>query len=146
MCNVQQLYFNRIGMIGMFKSMIKNILLIVMYGLAFLGLGYVIAIIISKQFGYVIQDVLFIEGLLVIILGFLLSMKGNPSGSSLQGLGRNNAQQLSYLNMEVTKTEREATSYHKNFLKHSIVEFAFSNFTIILGGVFILVFSMLISR
>ena len=130
----------------MFKSMVKNMLLLVMYGLIFLGLGYVVAIIIVNLFGYVLQDVMFIEGLIVIILGFLFSMKGNPSGSSLQGFGRNNAQQLSYLNMEATKVEREATSYHKNFLKHSIVEFAFSNFTIIMGGVFILAFSILISR
>ena len=126
----------------MSKSIARSAFLSILYGLVFLGIGYVIAILISNRSGYYLQDVLFVEGFSVIVIGILMSMKGNPSGMSLLGLGQQNAQQVSYLNLEVTRIERDKTDYYKNFLKHSVLDFAFSSLVIILGGVFIILFSI----
>lgn len=126
----------------MSKSIARSAFLSILYGLIFLGIGYVIAILISNRSGYYLQDVLFVEGFSVIVIGTLMSMKGNPSGMSLLGLGQQNAQQVANWNLEVTRIERDKTDYYKNFLKHSVLDFAFSSLVIILGGVFLILFSI----
>ncbi|MFZ2539586.1 MAG: hypothetical protein WAX04_11880 [Oscillospiraceae bacterium] len=128
------------------KDIFKKSLFLLLYSLVFWGIGYVVAILISYQFKYNLQDVLFCEGLGFIMIGAFLSMKGNPSGVNFQGMGQNNGQYISYQNLEVTRIERETTDYYKNFFKHSVVEFAFSGLTIILSGIFIIVFSMFFSK
>ena len=128
------------------KSKPKFVILIVLYSLIFLVVGYLAGVVISNGFNYKLQDVMFIEGLIVVIIGALFSMKGNPSGISLQGLGQNDAQYRANENLEVIVRERESTNYYKNFFKHSVVELAFSNITIIIGGALIILFSAIYGR
>lgn len=118
----------------MTKSMGRKILISAFISLAILGIGYGVAILIANRYGLKLTDALFIEGMAVLAVGLLLSMKGNPSGASLQGLGRNNAPQISNLQAETTQTERELTGYYKNFRKQSVIEFSAVNLTITAGG------------
>lgn len=127
------------------KSVAKSAMLSVLFSLIILGIGYVIAVLIANRSGYQLQDVLFVEGIIVIAIGLMLSMKGNPSGVSLQGLGQQNANQTASWNLEVTRIERDNTSYYKNFLQHSVLEFAFSNLVITLGGLLIILFSIFLT-
>ncbi len=85
------------------------------------------------------------EGLIFALIGAFMSMKGNPSGASIAGMGQNNAQLRAYENIMVTKQEQELTDYHKNFLKQSIVKFEFANLTMISSGVFLILLCIIIS-
>jgi hypothetical protein len=126
----------------MIKTRLKNILFSLLYSLILMVVGYLIAIPISHRFHYTLQDVMFLEGTIVVIIGTLLSMKGSPSCISLQGLGQRYAQYSSNENLEVTKIERKTTDYNKNPLIHSILELAFGGLTMIIGGFLIIILSV----
>lgn len=102
------------------KLIIKLLLLVVL----FLGLAF----IISKVIGYGIKDVLFIEGIILILGGILSSINGNPKGLSIQGLGSINAQYISNANLEITKMEREKVNIKEE------LKFAFSGIALIISG------------
>jgi hypothetical protein len=131
------------GGVYMSKLSIRKTLFFLVCSLILSGVGYFIATLISNQFDLKLQEAMFVEGLIVIIIGALSSIKGNPSGSSIQGFGQGNAQYGSILHLEVTRMERESTNYYKNFLKQSVAEFALSNITIIMCGIFIIILSFL---
>ena len=118
------------------------ILKIMVFSVVCVGVGYLVAILIARISKLGLQDALFYEGLIIIMLGLMLSMKGNPSGANLQGLGQQSAQQISSWNLEVTRIERNKTNYYRDFLKHSIVDFAFGNLALMLGGVLIIMISI----
>jgi len=120
------------------KKILKKFLYLLLFSLVYVGIGYVIGILISNRFDYALQEVLSYQGLILLIIGILISMKGNPSGASISGIGQNNANAMSFYDLEVTRLEREANPYHKDYLKNNIVVFAFSNLSIILGGILII--------
>lgn len=122
---------------------LKNIGNAVLLGLAVSGAGYAIAVLVARRSGTGFSDVLFIEGFITGAIGLMMSMKGNPAGTSLQGLGLQNANQLSNVQMDATQTEREKTSYYRDFLRHAILEFSFISTAILLGGVFLILLSFL---
>ena len=122
------------------KKNFKKALFLLLFSLIYLGIGFIVAILISNKFSYNLQDVMTYEGLIIILIGILMSMKGNPSGISISRIGNNDASMTSYLNNEITRQEREINSYHKDYFKNNVVEFAFSNLAFILGGIFIITF------
>lgn len=99
----------------------KNIFKIITKYIAFVFIWsillFAIAITLLKTKGYLLKDILFVEGLLFILLGTLSSISGNPIGISIQSLGQNNSQFNSNVNLEVSKIEKEKT---KDILKLSI--------------------------
>lgn len=128
----------------MLKAKIKLALLALLFSFIFLGIGYLIALYISGQNNSNLKDTLFGVGLFVTIFGLLLSMKGNPSGGSLTGMGMLYGQYSAAWNLEVTRVERDSTNYYRDFLKHSVVELAFGNITIILSGIMMIVLCLLL--
>jgi ABC-type multidrug transport system fused ATPase/permease subunit len=126
-----------------FKRILRKILFLLIFSILYLAIGYVAAILISNHFHYKLQDVLFIVGFLLFLLGILMSMKGNPSGTSFSGIGQKNVNAISNLDLEVTRMEREINPYHKDYYKNNVVEFAFGNLTFLLGGVLIITSSIL---
>jgi cell division septal protein FtsQ len=126
-----------------FKRILKKILFLLIFSILYLAIGYVAAILISNNFHYKLQDVLFLVGFLLFLLGILMSMKGNPSGTSFSGIGQKNVNAISNLDLEVTRMEREINPYHKDYYKNNIVEFAFSNLTVLLGGVLLIISSII---
>lgn len=123
-------------------KIIKRLGFAVLVGFLILGIGYGLAILIGNHYGYNLQDILFVEGIVLVALGLMMSMRGNPSGASLLGFGQQNATQVSNWNLEVTRIEREQTSYHRNFLKQAVLEFSLINVSILLGGILIILFSI----
>jgi len=113
-------------------------------GLGVAAIGYAAAILIASRSSFIMTNIVFIEGIVALILGLMMSMKGNPSGTNLQGLGMPNANQISNLNMEATRTEREQTDYGNNFLKHAIVEFSLVSAGVLLGGLLLIIASVLV--
>lgn len=101
--------------------------------------------IISKSFGKQFTDILFYVSLGVIIIGFFLMMRGNPSGASLSGLGRNNTQYIANETLEAVKQQHQSTDYHKNFKKHSVVELNFKGIAILLSGILLMMLNVILS-
>lgn len=122
------------------SKILKRLVIILVFSLILLGVGYIIALLISNQFGYNLPDVIFYEGLIVTIIGLLLTMKGNAAGLSFGGNGPSYINSLSYIFLETTKPEGEDISYHKEIFNNT-VRFGLSNFTFLLGGIFLILFS-----
>ncbi|MGB4660543.1 MAG: hypothetical protein WBI07_15310 [Mobilitalea sp.] len=97
-------------------GIIKVLLISFVFSLIALALGLVASILIANYFNYRLQDVIFCLGILLLIIGTLLSMKGNPSGSSINSIGNKNTNAISYFDLEVTRQERERNPYHKDFM------------------------------
>lgn len=68
---------------------------------------YTIAIILNKILNYEIKNILFIEGIIVIMLGIFSGISGDSNGTSLQALGQNNAQYISNVNLEISNLTKK---------------------------------------
>ena len=121
-----------------FMIFFKKALIFLLCSLIVLGIGTLIALLISQKFNYKMQDVMINESFAVIGIGILLSLKGRPSGLNLQGAGQSNENAVLYKHLEVTRLEdemeRNSPDYYKNFFTRSVFEFALTNITFILGG------------
>lgn len=126
------------------QKLFKKSLLTILYSIITLGAGLIVAFILSAQINFSVENLLFYEGLTLIIIGAMASMKGNPSGINTQGAGQQGNQFIQRENLEVTQEERRATNYHQNFLKHSVTDFAFSTIAIIMSGILMLIVSYLL--
>ena len=102
-----------------------------LWGIAWFGVAVLIWFIITKVTAYKnFENILFIEGIILVFVGIFASISGDPMGLSMQGLGQNSAQYSASANLEVTKMEREKSNRKLD------VALAVSTFSLILGGVF----------
>ena len=102
-----------------------------LWGIAWFGVAVLIGFIITKVTAYNnFENILFIEGIILVFVGIFASISGDPMGLSMQGLGQNSAQYSASANLEVTKMEREKSNRKLD------VALAVSTFSLILGGVF----------
>ncbi|MDB1931819.1 MULTISPECIES: hypothetical protein [Clostridium] len=102
-----------------------------LWGIAWFGVAVLIGFIITKVTSYKnFENILFIEGIILVFVGIFASISGDPMGLSMQGLGQNSAQYSASANLEVTKMEREKSNRKLD------VALAVSTFSLILGGVF----------
>lgn len=62
---------------------------------------FTITFIIEKLTKYLLNDILFIEGIILIISGFLFSGEENKMGISFQSMGQINFQYISNFNLEI---------------------------------------------
>lgn len=99
------------------------------WGIAWLLLVALVGFIITKVTSYKsFQNIVFIEGLILVFVGIFTSISGDSMGISMQGLGQNNAQYISNANLEVTKMQKEKSNRKLD------IEFAVSTFSLVLGG------------
>lgn len=115
------------------KFWLNRFFLLLAFSLILFGIGCLIALLISNRFDYLLQDVLFIEGLVVIMVGIVLSMSGRVN---FWALSRTNLAQL-----EVDRMERADPGYEKKIIKHSLVQFGFSSLSILFSGVLLILLS-----
>ncbi|WP_066894515.1 hypothetical protein [Clostridium nigeriense] len=100
------------------------------WGLIWLIIASIVGFILTKfMTSRSFQDILFIEGLVLIFAGIFASISGDPRGVSMQGLGQNNAQYINNANLEVARMEKE-----KVHIKTDI-KFALSTFSLVIGGI-----------
>jgi len=118
--------------------MVRKMLFLVLCSVIYAGLGLLAAILISNNYSYLLQDVLFIEGIILIIVGAAVSLKGNPSALSLHGLGQK-TNFATYVNHEQAREESKSADYHKKFPGNSLVKLIFSNLTFIGSGLLLIV-------
>lgn len=85
------------------KSIIKSIGKSLLCSFVWTIIFCLIAWVITYFTKYNLKDVLFVEGIFIVILGLSVTFKSDSSGLSLMGLGQSNAQYLANANLEVTR-------------------------------------------
>lgn len=131
------------GFVEMKNSKLKHSISLIISSLLVSMIFGVIAWIVSNALDKEFVDVLFYISIGLIIIGSLTMMKGNPSGASLTGLGRNNAQYIANETLEAVKSQQESTKYHKDFKKHSVVELSFRGIALVLGGGILVLYNIM---
>ncbi|WP_195988365.1 hypothetical protein [Clostridium sp. D53t1_180928_C8] len=121
------------------KSILKPIWKCAIFGIVWAILLFGVALIITNFKDYTLKDVLFIEGIVLIMVGVLSSLGGNPMGLSMQGFGQNNAQYIANANLEVTKLEKDKTSNIK-----TTVSIGLSTVSLVIGGVLAIILNFII--
>ncbi|MEG1797375.1 MAG: hypothetical protein RR262_12835 [Clostridium sp.] len=122
------------------KSQMESLIKCVVWGILWSIIFILIGFIIANFTPYILKDVLFVEGMLVIIVAASSSISGNPLGLSLQALGENNAQYVANANLEVTKMEKQ--KQHHNF--KTDLRSSLNAVSLIIGGVICIVINFII--
>ena len=112
------------------KNLLKSLEKCILWGVIWSIILFIIANILVNLKGFLLKDVLFIEGIIFIMLGIFSCIGGNPMGLSLQSLGQNNAQYNTNANLEVSKMENTNKSNFKNTISISI-----NTVSLILAGI-----------
>ncbi|BCZ46324.1 hypothetical protein psyc5s11_23910 [Clostridium gelidum] len=118
------------------KRLVKYIFFEILLSAILLLIGLAIVYFTNYNF----KDVLFVEGMVVIILGIFSGISGNSTGLSLQGMGQNNAQYVSNANLETLKEEKEKT---KNNLNPNI-SIGLNMVSLIIGGAICIIIDFII--
>ena len=118
------------------KPLVKYIFFEILLSVILLLIGLAIVYFTNYNF----KDVLFVEGMVVIILGIFSGISGNSTGLSLQGMGQNNAQYVSNTNLETLKMEKEKT---KNNLNTNI-RIGLNMVSLIIGGAICIIIEFII--
>ncbi|WP_051623680.1 hypothetical protein [Clostridium hydrogeniformans] len=94
----------------MYNSIVKRLLKCGLFGLLWFIILVILALLIVNFTKYNFNDVLFVEGMILVVIGVLSSLGGNPMGLSLQSLGQMNSQYVANANLEVSKREKSRAS------------------------------------
>ena len=121
------------------KTLLKSLEKCILWGVIWAIILFIIANILVNLKGFLLKDVLFIEGIIFIMLGLFACIGGNPMGLSLQSMGQNNAQYTSNANLEVSKMESINKSNFKNTISVSI-----NTVSLILAGIVCLIINYII--
>lgn len=87
---------------------IKLLVKCVLLGLILSGILVLIGFTITKYTSFNLKDVLFFEGIIVVMFAALSAVGGIPIGLSLQGMGQNNAQYVANATLEAARMEKES--------------------------------------
>lgn len=98
--------------------------------------GVGVAFLIANSYSYNIEDVMFIEGMILLIVGVFTGMGGDSKGLSFQSIGQISSQYTTNANLEVTKMERSSLGK----LKQNIEDIKSSS-TIIISSIIIIIIS-----
>lgn len=112
------------------KTLLKSLGKCILWGIIWTIVLFIIGNILVNLKGFLLKDVLFIEGIIFIMLGVFACIGGNPMGLSLQSLGQNNTQYNTNANLEVSKMENTNKSNFKNTISISI-----NTVSLILAGI-----------
>lgn len=125
------------------KILLKKGLFLLLYSLIIFGIGTGVGFLLTYRFHYNIQDTLGFEAILLVVIGIMLSMKGNPF-TSIRQEGQQNVNAKIFDALETARLENDTTDYRKDFFHHHVTEFRVINLSFILGGVFIGILSYLV--
>ncbi len=121
------------------KYQIRSLIKCAVWGIIWSIILVLIGLGIVHFTSHNLKDILFIEGIILVILGVSSFLGGNPTGLSLQGLGQTNAQYIANANLEVTKMEKEKTNTIKNNFKTNI-----STVSLVIGGIICIIINFII--
>lgn len=119
-----------------FKVITRCIIWGVVWAIIFIILGFIIV----KFSDFNLKDVLFIEGIVLVILGASSCIGGNPLGLSIQAMAQSNAQYAANANLEITRMEKEKNNRTSNLSLRS----AFNLVSLVFAGIICIIINYLI--
>lgn len=66
------------------KQLVSSLLKTLLFGFIWSVIGLILALVFIKTKDYILKDVLFVEGIVLISISILSSIGGNPTGLSMQ--------------------------------------------------------------
>lgn len=121
---------------GIIKSIGKSLLFSLIWTIIFC----IIAWIITYFTKYNLEDVLFVEGIFIVILGLSVTVKSDSSGLSLRGLGQSNAQYLASFNLEITRKVNDNLKGNAA----AMFRYSFNGIILIIAGLLCIMVSFII--
>jgi len=122
------------------NSQVKLFFKSIMWGIVWAGLLVLIGLVVTNITKYNFKDVIFSEGMIVVLLGVFSSIGGNPLGLSFQAMGQNNSQYVSKANLEISKMEKDKIGDSNK----TNIKFGFSTISLIIGGVICIIINFII--
>ncbi|MDQ7096482.1 hypothetical protein REC12_23065 [Desulfosporosinus sp. PR] len=119
----------------MMKKQVFNALI---YTLIPVFLSSVLAMIVTKFYGFGFFECLFWIGIVIVAIGGMSSITGNASGSRIVS-DNSDSQYQSLANIESLIIERESTNFYANFKKHTVFDPKISGFGVMLAGIILIV-------
>ena len=111
------------------NSQVKLFFKSIVWGIVWAGLLVLIGLVVTNITKYNFKDVIFSEGMIVVLLGVFSSIGGNPLGLSFQAMGQNNSQYVSKANLEISKMEKDKIGDSNK----TNIKFGFSTISLIIG-------------
>lgn len=93
-------------MILMIKKNSKNLSKFITICIISLMVTFSLGEIISSFQGYNFRDVIFVEGIIILMMGIFSAVGGNPMSLSLQDFGQINPQWLANISLETNEIDR----------------------------------------
>jgi hypothetical protein len=123
----------------------RRLLLSLGWVLVVLVVGCAVGFGVSRWIGMTLQDAGTVVGILTVAVGVTMSMRGNPSGTNLQGMGTSMPQYSANANLDIMNAERDITGYRKDFRNQSVFRITNSSLVLILGGILTVLASLLVA-
>lgn len=127
------------------KAPIKKLILSIFLSITFVFICLILAMFTSKQYAYKMEDVLSIEGLILLIIGVLLTMEGGPSFSSIRSVPQKDSPPDTYMDVETLANEKK-NEVRNHLNGESIIKLTFSGSTLIISAIFILLCSYFLEK
>ncbi len=90
-------------------------------------------------------DPLFWVGLLVLVIGCMMSMKGSPLGGGMAMLFSKSTPPGT-VPIDPADTDRGSAAYHRRFYENSVVEFSFLRVAVMLSGAGMIAVCVIVSK
>lgn len=119
-----------------FKVFLKDII----YGTLWFTLSFFVALGIKNAVSYSLADILFIEGILLALIGTLSGTSGDPIGLGIQSLELKHPDDVEEINYEITPEERGNMSAT---LKKDLL-FSTTTAPLIIGGILAVLINFII--
>ena len=127
-----------------FKKTYQKILLLLLCSFVVFGIGVGIAFLISSKNNYYFQDVTFIGGVAMLVLGLLISKLGGTSSMSMRGVSPDNAQFVSRQNLDAKQAKQTAAGIEKNVSSDALFSFNALNISVLGAGAMMVVCGLFI--
>lgn len=124
----------------MYKKNLKNLSKFITTCITSLIVSIILGQLISSFNGYHFRDVIFVEGILVLMIGIFSAIGGNPMSLSLQDFGQINPQWLANISLETNEIDRRRiVDSCKVIINIDII-----NLSLVIGGFIVLVISRIL--
>jgi hypothetical protein len=133
------------GVVSMrLKKLLAKTLSLLIYGAITSLVAFLAALLLHKFVNIKVYDLITIIGLIIVVVGALSSIGGNPTGVGILGMGQQNVQYMSNYNIEVTSMERKITKYFESTANQTKLYFN-SKWNVISIGIFVIALSIVLS-
>lgn len=122
------------------KDNVKTVFDYSVLGVCWFGISIMVGIFITLFTRYNFMDILFVEGMLLIMVGVSFEVGSERTWLSLQPLGSPDAQYISNMNLEIAKIAAE----EKNDIRRILLSRGLSSISLIIGGIFALAINFII--